>query len=360
MKIKDTLTYSDLGGRRHLRRYIIVAILILVFTLGAYGFARWQRAKTRAQVLGTPLPLANVLPSAPTETNTPLPTFTSTPAPTLTPTLEPCPMDPKAWNLVDVLDDYNLKRIEPACVYEGLERTVAWHLLTYMGYTESEAAAMVGFDEIPDWVLFLDDRTTKSVTGMTNTGGPLEMVLRQRSYHPAYRNWNIREVPSISANMAYTLNGCYRTQTVDGDHVEDWGMAFPIVCVFSLDQGPGWLVHELDDYHFSQELGWERLFVQFGYHPARNQWVYMGYHPESSILQGHAAYEALKAKAQDERAFIAAAHGLVPWDAAWLESAFGFTMLPLPDEWPSYTDEAQIGNFIEAFDTYYKEHLREE
>ena len=360
MKIKDTLTYSDLGGRRHLRRYIVVAIFIIVFILGAYGLSLWQRAKTRAEVLGTPMPLSNVLPSAPTATNTPLPTLTSTPAPTNTLTLEPCPTDSDAWTLVDVLDEYNLKRIEPACVYEGLERTVAWHLLSYMGYTEPEAAGMMGFDEIPDWVLFLDDRTTRSVTGMTNTGGPMEMVLRQRSYHPEYHNWNIRETPSISANMTYALNGCYRTETVNDDQIADWGMAFPVVCVLSFDQGPGWLVHELDGHHFTQELGWERLFVQFGYSPVRNQWVYMGYHPESSILQGHEAYEALKEKAQEERAFIAGVHGLVPWDATWLESAYGFTMVSLPDEWQSYTGEAEIGYFVEAFDAYHNEYLEED
>ena len=360
MKIKDTLTYTDLGGRRHLRRYVVVSITIFVFILGAYGLALWQRANTRAEILGTPLPLSNVLPSKPTETNTPLPSLTHTPAPTNTPTPEPCPENPDAWTLVDALDDYNLKRIEPACVYEGLERTVAWHLLSYMGYTEPEAAEMMGFEEIPDWVLFLDDRTTKSVTGMTNTGGPMEMELRRRSYHPEYRNWNIREVPSISANMTYALNGCYRTQTVNGDLVEDWGMAFPVVCVLSFDQGPGWLVHELDGHHFAQEIGWERLFVQFGYYPAQNQWVYMGYHPDSSILQGHEAYEALKEKAQEERVFIAGAHNLVPWDATWLESAYGFTMVSLPDEWQSYTDEAGIGFFVEAFDAYHKEHLEEE
>ncbi|MBT3392363.1 MAG: hypothetical protein HN413_18345, partial [Chloroflexi bacterium] len=179
MKIKDTLTYTDLGGHRHLRRYVVVSIIIFVFILGAYSLALWQRANTRAEILGTSLPLSNVLPSEPTETNTPLPTLTNTPVPTNTPTPEPCPENPDEWILVDALYDYNLKRIKPACVYEGLERTAAWHLLSYMGYTEPEAAEMMGFEEIPDWVLFLDDRTTKSVTGMTNTGDPMEMVLRR-------------------------------------------------------------------------------------------------------------------------------------------------------------------------------------
>ncbi len=360
MKIKDTLTYTDLGGRRHLRRYIVVSIIILAFILGAYGLAHLQRAKTRAEILGTPLPLSNVLPSKPTETNTPLPTLTHTPAPTNTPTPEPCPENPDEWTLVDALDDYNLKRIEPACVYKELERTVAWHLLSYMGYTEPEAADMMGFEEIPDWVLFLDDRITKSVIGMTNTGGPMEMVLRQRSYHPGYRNWNIQESPSISANMTYALNGCYRTQTVSGDQIDDWGMEFPVVCVLSFDEGEGMLVHELGEHQFVQSRAWGRIFVQFGYSDVMNQWVYMGYHPDSSIMQGHDVYETVKERAQKDQEFIAEAHGLVPWDAAWLEAAYGFTMYPLPDEWQSYTNEAEIDFFVETFDTYYKEHLEEE
>ena len=360
MKIKDTLSYTDLGGRRHLRRYVVVSIVIFVFILGAYGLALWQRAKTRAEILGTPLPLSNVLPSKPTETNTLLPTLTHTPAPTTTPTPEPCPANPDEWNLVDALDGYNLKRIEPACVYEGLERTVAWHLLSYMGYTEPEAAEMLGFEEIPDWILFSDDRAAETVTGMTNAGGPMEMELRRRAYHPEYRNWDIQESPSISANMTYTLNGCYRTQIVSGDQIEDWGMAFPVVCVLSFDEGDGMLVHVLKDHRFVQSRSWGRIFVQFGYYDVRNQWVYMGYHPDSSILPGHDAYETIKDNVQEERAFIADAHGLIPWDAAWLKAAYGFSMVPLPDEWQSSTDEAEIGFFVETFDTYYKEHLEEE
>ena len=360
MKIKDTLTYTDLGGRRHLRRYVIVSIIILVFILGAYGLAHLQRAKTRAEILGTPLPLSNVLPSEPAETNTSLPTLTHTPAPTNTPTPEPCPENPDEWTLVDALDDYNLKLIEPACVYEELERTVAWHLLSYMGYTEPEAAEMMGFEEIPDWILFSDDRAAETVTGMTNTGGPMEMELRRRAYHPEYRNWNIQESPSISANMTYTLNGCYRTQIVSGEQVEDWGMDFPVVCVLSFDKDDGVLVHELDGHRFVQVIGWERSFVQFGYHPVRDQWIHMGYHLDSTILPGHEAYETLQESAQADRDFMAEAHGLVPWDAAWLEAAYGYSMYPLPDAWQSYTSESEIDFFVESFDAYYEEHLKEE
>ena len=354
MKIKDTLTYSDLGGRRHLRRYIVVSIFIIVFILGAYGLSLWQRAKTRSEVLRTPMPLSNVLPSAPTATNTPLPTLTSTPAPTHTPTLEPCPTDPAAWTLVDVLDDYNLKRIEPACVYEGLERTVAWSLLTYMGYSMQEAADMMGFEAIPDWII-TKAGNTGPIIGITNTEGPMELVLDHRIYHPDYRNWNVQDASFPTAKVVYALNGCYRTQTVTGDQVEDWGMEFPVVCVLAIDWGDSWGMHELGEHRYGQEFGWRRDFVQFGYDAANHQWLYMGWHPESRIETGHPAYESTNENAAQDRQFIARSHGVVPWDAAWLEKTFGYTMYPLPDEWRTYTDQAEIAAIISAFEAYYQE-----
>jgi hypothetical protein len=39
--------------------------------------------------------------------------------------------------------------------------------------------------------------------------------------------------------------------------------------------------------------------------------------------------------------FVAGLHGLSPWDAAWLEDAFGLAVRPLPDNWQSLSDSSE-------------------
>jgi hypothetical protein len=43
-----------------------------------------------------------------------------------------------------------------------------------------------------------------------------------------------------------------------------------------------------------------------------------------------------------DRRFISGRHGLVPWDAAWLGATFGLAMQPLPGDWQSFDDPAEL------------------
>src|SRR5687767_3447033 len=92
----------------------------------------------------TPSPAAAIQ----TATFTSLPTGTISP-PTETPTPIPCPADPEQWDLVEVAPNNNYKRIEPACAYDGLSRTVAWLYAIRQGYSRKEAAQKLEFDEFP-------------------------------------------------------------------------------------------------------------------------------------------------------------------------------------------------------------------
>jgi len=368
-QLKDQLTYTDLGGRRHLRRYVVATLIIIVLILAMIAYSFWARAQERAQFSGASLPLSNI---HETQTATALPmdedgytmTFTPNPPtttplpPTPTATADVCPTNPDEWNLVEIDPGNHLKRIEPACVYDGLARTVAWSLLAHMGYTEAEAAGMMGFAEIPDWILTLDE-STAVIKGLMNTGEVVDIELEQRSYHPDYRNWIVQDTSPPFPAISYALKGCYRTQSAPDGQIETWGMDFPIVCVLIFDLGSRWGVHAIGEHRYTQQSTWTRRFAQFGYDDSRGQWIYMGWHPESTIGEGHTEYEIARENAEEDRTLIAGLSGFGPWNMRWLEETYGYTMYTLPDEWRSYTDQAEIEFFISAFKTYYEEHLFE-
>ena len=364
-QIKEQLTYTDLGGRRYLRRYVVATLIIIALILAMIAYGFWTRNQERAQFSGASLPLSNI---HETQTATALPedeggqavTLTPNP-PTATPmppsptaTADVCPTNPDEWNLVEIDPGSQLKRIEPGCVYGGLARTVAWNLLAHMGYTETEAAGMMGFAGIPNWILTVDDRITV-IKGLSDTGEPVDIELDYRPFHPNYRNWDIQDTLPISQMLVYALNSCYRTQIVTGDQVEDWGMEYPVVCVLSMDWGPSWGVNQLDDHYYTGSHGWARRFVHFGYDSKSEQWMYMGWNAKRTI---EASQVEPDATGEDIYSF-AELHGVDLWDTNWLEKAFGHTMYPLPNGWQLFTDEAEIEFFVNAFETYYEEFLLE-
>ncbi len=368
-QLKDQLTYTDLGGRRHLRRYVLATLIIatLILAVIAYGF--WVQTQERAQFSGASLPLSNI---QETQTTTAMPvneerqTLTLTPnPPTATPLppsptvpAEACSTSPDEWTLIEIDPGAHLKRIEPACVYDGLARTVAWSLLAHMGYTEAAAAEMMVFARIPNWILTVDDRATV-IKGMSDTGEPVDIELDYRPFHPNYRNWDIQDTSPISQMLVYALYSCYRTQTVNGDQVEDWGMEYPVVCILSMDWGPSWGVNQLDDHYYTGSHGWARRFVHIGYDNDGGQWMYMGWNAERTIEESQGEYNGTEEGAQPSPHSLAVLHGVDLWDTIWLEETYGHTMYPLPDGWQSFTDDAEIEFFVNAFETYYEEFLLE-
>lgn len=368
-QLKDQLTYSDLGGHRHLRRYVLATLIIVMLILAIIAYGFWRRTQERAQFSGASLPLSNI---HETQTATALPVddedqtaaFTPNPPiatplpPTPTVTAEACPTNPDEWDLVEIDPGNHLKRIEPACVYDGLTRTVAWSLLAHMGYTEAEAAGMMGFAEIPNWILTLDERTSV-IKGLMEDGQVVDIELEQRSFHPDYRNWIVHDTSPPSPAIAYALKGCYLTQSINDGQIEAWGMDFPVVCVLIFDLNTGWGVHAIEEHYYTQQSTWTRRFAQFGYDSQQSQWIYMGWHPESTIGEGHTEYETAREYADEDRVLAAGLAGVDPWNTYWLKETYGFPIYPLPDEWQSFSDQAEIEFFIDAFKAYYEEHLFE-
>lgn len=357
-KLTDGLTYRDLAGRRRLRRYVLAAAAIFVL-IGAIVYLGWeQRQSLLAQGAGAPTSVSTAAQLAketliPTDSGPALvdtqpsptiapPTEASTAVPfDQTPTPMACPDDPSAWEFLDIARNDNFKKINLPCVYEGLARTVAWHILSHMGYSKSEAAEMLGFPDIP-WQPALE------ITGMTNQMGPMSISLVWESpAHPDYHYWIVSD--EGKPWITYALRGCYRTTTIEGEQMESWGVDYSVVCVLTLDYAPiRWSVHILDEYSFSfdgtKESG-KRVFVQYGYTSDRN-WVLIGQQEQPQV-----AFDDV-VQIQKDREFSTKLLGVIPWDSYWVEAQFGIDMRPLPDGWKMFTDEAgmqAIGDELNAF-----------
>jgi hypothetical protein len=360
-KLTDGLTYRDLAGRRRLRRYTLASIAIFSLICGITFWGWWQRGQlvllgvstptatlngayraeaspaTTAALAETQLPSSSVL-------DTEFPSKAVPFAPLATP--DACPQDPQAWEFLEIAQGDHFKRITPNCVYDGLARTVAWDLLRAMGYSAAEAADELGFASFP-W------RPVAEITGMTDTWGPMNIELeysgdavKSQVRQPDFRTWIVDR--QGDPGMVFALRGCYRTETVIDGQVQSWGAAYPVECVVSVDQ-MDWALLELGAYRYAFNLSAIRQFAIYGY-AGDGLWVDIGYQKEPIIevrLPGSSDSGVLPLTMElgqivQDRNFIAGLHGLVPWDGAWLEEAYGLAMHPLPESWQSLNDQADF------------------
>ena len=330
--LRDHLTYPDLAGKRKLRRYVLAALLLIGLVLALFGWAQLQRSQVRAEVFATPRPVSEVE-VQPVALSSP----TARPEPT---PVAGCPENPEEWEFVDVFPGDNYKRIEPACVYESLAKTVAWHILEFMGYTKPEAAELLGFVDgngvsAGNSVSALPWQPTHEITGLTNTRGPMTILLtRDWAAHPDYFHWTVDA--DGHPGVVYSLHGCYRARTITGNQVEYWG-TYPVICVVALDRAPGWVVHVLNvrmdtsETRFTVDMTGQaplRRFLLFGYTGA--SWVLLGEHQDQQVFLEDAG------DISQEREQVTGRYGTVPWDAAWLEATFGLTMRSLPAGWQTF------------------------
>ena len=317
---RDSLTYSDLGGRRKLRLYVSAALIIAVILAGVFIFGQAQQTELQAVVEATPHPVSQaLLPVSPT------PTLVG-PA-SLTP--GECPQNPAQWTLVEVFPGHHYQRLEPPCVVESLAKTVAWHMLERLGFTKREAAETLGFEEMP-W------QPVQEITGLTATQGPRPLALTMEwAAHPEYRYWAVE--PNGTPALTYSLRGCYRTRAITGDQTEAWDTRYPVLCVVAYDRNPGWVVNLLGEHRLAFDLTGEpplRKFALFGYTGVG--WVLLG---EQEDQQASYPADGLF----EERLYLTQKYGTVPWGAGWLEQTFGVTMHPLPEGWQTFgQDPAEV------------------
>ena len=340
----DNFFYRDLAGKRHLRSYLKAAILIVIFMGLVVVYALWQRAQMMAVVNAPARPVVWE------PTPTPIPptaTPTATPEPFDELRAAPCPTNPSDWTFSYPYPGYdgNLHKIGPACVYEGLERTAAWVLLaSSMGYSGNEAAEALGFAEMP----FKPVYKMKIMTDFSK--GPMEATVAwpALSFIPEVHFWRIR--PDGRPAVIYTMRGCYRTRSIVGNQVEEWG-DYPVMCVLSGDTEGEWFVGEWGSKRFAahSDYGGWRGFDQFGY-AGNGAWVYLGHKKTTYPLAG-------LSDISEDRTFLAVAHGVAVWDEDWVEQTYGITMRELPLDWQSLgidDQKSMMDSFVASLDKILK------
>lgn len=323
MKLIDLLTYPTLGGRRKLKMYVKFTLGIMV-TIGLiFSYGQWTQAQGMAEIQATAVPIhvtdVPTIEASPTEIQ----------AMATTAMIESCPSDPTQWELQDVRSDDNMKKISPPCVYDGLGRTVAWAMMVNLGYLPGEANVKLGLGQSPI-------SNPGKLNVMTNKKGPLEVSISTRPFDPQYTNW-IVDANAQSA-VVFSLRGCFRTQTVTGNQVDNWGNGYSVICEVGQDYINAYsLMAKTGDYYTTGQAGSVKVFSLFGYDGT--QWWWLG--------EKKKEYETTNPQTVNrDIQFYSTPYGAPIWNSQWLFTTYGVQLKALPTNWLSYTDAANRDNLL--------------
>ena len=316
--ILDGLTYKDLAGKRQPRVYTVVTGLILLMLLMAGGMAGLNRYLLMSRVQATPEVV-----SIPTETKSPVETEIPATEISKTEASSGCPTDSTKWSFTPTVISETYQVIQPACVYQGLEKTIAWALAVREGYSRAEATELLGFSEMPM-------RQMETVTIPKNANELVDVPVSFIPPHPEFKEWRLNE--RGKAAVTYALRGCFRTSTVVGNRVETWGGDYSVICLVIEDAENTHIVYSLNGHTYTSTATPMRSFLLFGY-LSDGAWVWLGTqeNPKHEITDLQ--------KSADERLIFATLYDSQPWDAKWLLNTYHLLMQPPPENWQTMTDE---------------------
>ncbi len=315
--ILDGLTYKDLAGRRQPRIYTVVTGLILLLLLVAGGMAGLNHYLLMSRVQATAVPVS--ISTQAVETLEAEPPATTQPETVLS---QGCPTDSSKWSLTPTVISETYKVIQPACVYQGLENTIAWALAVREGYSRAEATQQLGFTEMPM-------RQVDTVTLPGNVR-ELEVPVSYIPPNPDFTEWRLNA--NGEAAVTYALRGCFRTSTVVGNRVEIWGSDYPVICIVMEDAENTHIVYSLNGHAYTSTATPMRSFLLFGY-LSDGSWVWLGTQDDPKLEITDPQANA------NERLTIATLYDSYPWDAKWLMDTHHIIMQPLPENWQTMTDE---------------------
>ena len=316
--ILDGLTYKDLAGKRQPRAFTVLAGLILLLVSVAGGLAFLNRIFLMSKVQATPVPVS--LTSGPTaivEASQPMPTQQTVEL------WDGCPTHPKDWSFSPTYSSQTYRVIQPACVYQGLEKTIAWALAVREGYSRAEATQLLGFSEMPM-------RRLNQLTIPYDGRGLADVPVSFIPPNPDLTEWRLNA--NGEATVTYALRGCFRTSTVEGNRVEIWGGEYPVICLIVEDAENTHIVYSLDGHAYTSGATPMRSFLLFGY-LEDGLWVWLGTQddPKHEITD--------PATFANERLTIATMYDSQPWDAKWLKTYYQLDMQAPPSNWQALNDE---------------------
>src|SRR5271157_635581 len=330
-KLRDILTYqAGLSGKRRLRLYVQAALLIIVALVVILAVVLYQQGQARKAMTATK-------PVVMESTSTPAATVTApaTQISALTPIANACPTDPSKWNLLEPAPGNQYDRIDPPCVYDGLGRTVAWALAIQMGYSRGEANDLLGFSfdasknnpamvVLPNVTILTEDNF--SVTQVELNFTPMKLEFTEWSVTPDGE-------PAVTASIL----GCFRTASVVGNALKDWGDGYPIICVLAEDTQAGYHVESLGGHLYTDEVKANRVDSLFG-STSEGRWVWLGNEAGVYIDQSGIGQAALQKGYQ----IYSGAYQAPTWNSQWLKDTFGIQPKPLPHGWQEAKDASEL------------------
>jgi hypothetical protein len=316
--ILDGLTYKDLAGKRQPRIYTVVTGLILLLLFMAGGMAGLNRYLLMSRVQATPEAV-----TLPTQTMEPVATETIVTDPSGGVDSFGCPTDSSEWSFTPTMISENYQVIQPACIYQGLEKSIAWALAVREGYSRAEATELLGFTEMPM-------RQMETVTLPRDANDLVDVPVSFIPPNPDFKEWRLNA--NGEAAVTYALRGCFETSSVKGNRVEIWGGEYPVICLVVEDAENTHILYALNDHMYISPATPMRSFLLFGY-LCDGQWVWLGTQTEPKLEITDAKENA------SDRLTVATLYDSQPWDAKWLSNTWHLDMQPLPENWQSLTDE---------------------
>ena len=312
--ILDGLTFKDLAGKRQPRIYTVVTGLILLLLFMAGGMAGLNRYLLMSRVHATPVSVS--IPTQTVDPTEPEAVITTMPS-------TGCPTDATEWSFTPTVISDNYQVIQPACVYQGLEKTIAWALAVREGYSRAEATEQLGFSEMPM-------RQMESVTIPSDADELVDVPVSFIPPNPDFKEWRLNA--NGDAGVAYGLRGCFETSSVKGNRVEVWGGDYSVICLVVEDAENTHILYSLNGHAYTASATPIRSFLLFGY-LGDGQWFWLGTQTEPKLEISNTADNA------SDRLTVATLYDSQPWDAKWLMDTYHLDMPLLPENWQTLNDE---------------------
>lgn len=317
LPMKNLLTFTTASGSTQLRGYVKVAFGLFVILVALFGVNAYNRNQMVTEVMATPRPLDPGQMPIPTEKIV-----------ALDPSMEACPSNPADWTLTGNVSvpGSNLKGLSPQCVRDQLDKTAAWfYATTHLGYTRTEAAAILGLQN--PVIVFLPDALITVLTDYKND--PQQVPLSTSVPNLDFAEWRVNANGKVESS--FTFSGCFRTSSVSGGEVVNWGNGYPIVCQFFADYQTEYVVSSINGHVATLLSGFSvRRPMWFGYSGAGN-WAWLG-----------------SAKGWDVDLSQIPSRGTVVIDESIMVDKYGITAIPMPQDWKTFTDQEHINAVVMA------------
>src|SRR5271157_2479364 len=333
----DNFSYVKPNGKRALRAWVLATLAIFLVLAVIIGYSVFATHQRQAEIAATPRPAALLAP-----TSTP----TLAPAPTVTPTVDAgatstavaaaCPTDSTQWTFTPMADGLNYSRIDPPCVYHGMDKLIAWIMaFNTMGWDSQTAlnSSNFSFPKNP-W-----NNSQPEMDFLLVTGNKVYyFALTWFPFARHYQGWYVVNNSVWGAN--FVVAGCYSTYNMVNGQKNYWSSqyassVYTAICMLSMDALAGWQVNQDNGRVYSRDYtssGGVRLPVMFGYDNVDHAWYLFGF-------EGPGVYSSdeniTSVETQDQAMLNSPL-----WNLDWIEKQYGMFPQALPDNWQKYDSQA--------------------